>query len=83
MQVEENESLGSVALHLFAQILLDYAATVAEAGPVDASLAIEKYLSAQPNGYPPDAVVTRLRALAEAVRDTVLEGSGVSESGEL
>lgn len=83
MQLEENESLGCAALRLFAQILLDYAATVAEADPVDATLAIEKYLSAQPIGHPPQAVVTRLRALAVAVRDTVLAGSGGAESGDI
>lgn len=76
MDAEENERLGREALSLFMQILLDYAATVGDHDPIDTKIAVEEYLSAQAIENPPEAIKTRLRRLAEAVRDTVLSEVG-------
>lgn len=76
MDAEENERLGREALSLFTQILWDYAATVGDNDPIDTRIAVEEYLSAQPIENPSEAIKTLLRALAEAVRDTVLSELG-------
>lgn len=76
MQAEDNERLGHEALGLFLQILLDYVATLGDDDPIDTRIAVEEYLGARSTEVHDEAIVTRLRALAEAVREIVWLSSG-------
>ncbi|MBL8559409.1 MAG: hypothetical protein JNM47_11850 [Hyphomonadaceae bacterium] len=74
MRSKNNEQLGKQALTLFTQVLLDHAATAAVDEPIDTRVVIEDYLLSLPSAED-DEMASRLRALAEAVRDIFLAGT--------